>query len=278
MASRGEWCGRVVVVGTGTGVGKTHVAVSLLHAIRSAGLQAVGVKPVETGVESVPVHAEDCRLGVALAIAREERHDTQGSEPPTSDPDDSTRLAEASSRGEAGDRRSPCSGLPGARVVPYRFRPPISPHLAARDAGVRIDLGAIRDWVFGHEGATVVETAGGLFSPLAPGVTNLDLANALSPCALVLVASDRIGVLHEICATVGYARALGRSMDAVVLSWPSSVDASSGTNAAELRFLGITDVVAAFPRASAASHESLRAAQALLSHLMETPAPHASSR
>ena len=58
----------------------------------------------------------------------------------------------------------------------YEFGHPVSPHLAAREQGVRIDLGAIRAWVDKMAAPiTIIETAGGLFTPLGRGVTNLDL-------------------------------------------------------------------------------------------------------
>ena len=42
---------RIVVVGTGTEVGKTHVACALLHALGARKEEAIGLKPVETGVD-----------------------------------------------------------------------------------------------------------------------------------------------------------------------------------------------------------------------------------
>ena len=41
---------RIVVVGTGTGIGKTHLSVALLTALTRAGHPACGLKPVESGV------------------------------------------------------------------------------------------------------------------------------------------------------------------------------------------------------------------------------------
>src|SRR6187549_3196197 len=45
----------VAIVGTGTGVGKTHVAAALLRHLRASGQRALGWKPVESGV---PLGAE----------------------------------------------------------------------------------------------------------------------------------------------------------------------------------------------------------------------------
>ena len=67
---------------------------------------------------------------------------------------------------------------------------------------------------------TIIETAGGLFTPLGRGVTNLDLVRALGPSVVLLVAPDRLGVLHELTATLGFAHANGARIDGVVLSRP----------------------------------------------------------
>lgn len=211
---------RIAVVGTGTDVGKTHVACALLSALRARGVVVRGYKPVATGV----VAGERC--GDAVAHARA------------------------------------C----GADYVhpTYTFVPAVSPHLAARDAGVEIDVRtiALRAAEMG-EGALVVETAGGLFSPLGDGVTNADLVRALAPARVVLVAPDRIGVLHDVGAAVRAARLEGLALD-VVLSGPAVPDASTGTNGPELGRLGSARVLAVFPRAPWDAPESLEAARAVL--------------
>jgi dethiobiotin synthetase len=141
----------------------------------------------------------------------------------------------------------------------------VSPHLAARDAGIRIDLGRIERWVAMHEGpVTIIETAGGLFSPLGHGATNFDLLKALRPHAAILVAPDRLGVLHELTTTLAHAAALGGPALAVVLSSPAKRDDSTGRNAAELAVLGIASPVAVFPRARSDAPATLEVARRLV--------------
>ncbi|MEM9692974.1 MAG: dethiobiotin synthase, partial [Myxococcota bacterium] len=87
----------------------------------------------------------------------------------------------------------------------YAFSPPISPHLAARRANATIDLDTIRAWVTDHRGdaeLVLVESAGGLFSPIGPDCTNCDLAEALAPDLHLIVALDRLGVLHDVTAVI----------------------------------------------------------------------------
>jgi dethiobiotin synthetase len=143
----------------------------------------------------------------------------------------------------------------------YAWPDPVSPHLAARRAGAGIDLGSIREWVHASGASVVVvETAGGLFSPLGPKTTNLDLTLALEPTAVLLVAPDRLGVLHDLTATLGLAASRPLPTLAVVLSAPDSPDASTGHNAAELALLGIAEPLAVFPRVSTSAPESRAAA------------------
>jgi dethiobiotin synthetase len=231
---------RILVVGTGTGVGKTHVACALLRAFAERGVAAVGLKPVETGVAEVEEGAADPRC-------------------------DQERLCRASNAFHVKH-----SGSPGFHVKRslYTFPQGVSPHLAARIAGQRIDLGAIRGWVEG-QGAPqlVVETAGGLFSPLGPETTNCDLVKALRPHVLLLVAPDRLGVLHDVTATLGLAEVRGCPVDVIVLSAPESPDLSTGTNSAELDRLGLAHPVASFPRASEDDPTSIAGAERVLAAL-----------
>ncbi len=120
----------------------------------------------------------------------------------------------------------------------YRFAPPISPHLAARARGVVIDLAAICRTVAdvrAQADVVLVELAGGLFSPLGDAVTNADLALMLAPDVLLLVAPDRLGVLHDAGATRRAAAAMGLRLPTLALVAPAVSDASTGTNAPELR-------------------------------------------
>lgn len=189
---------RVVMLGTGTDVGKTYVTRRLAEALR-ARCSVLALKPVESGV--VPGRSSDAE-----------------------------RIAEAAGH--------------GALFSPWRFAKAVSPHLAAREAGQALHLAEIVAWTLARESVgeshvTLVETAGGALSPLALGVTNLELAAALEPAIWILVAPDALGVLHDVTATL---RAMPRAPDAVVLSAARSADASTGSNAAELGALSITQV------------------------------------
>ncbi|MDF1506128.1 ATP-dependent dethiobiotin synthetase BioD, partial [Roseisolibacter sp. H3M3-2] len=53
---------RIAVTGTDTGVGKTVVSCALLVALRARGLEARGMKPVETGIVDRHAGTDAARL------------------------------------------------------------------------------------------------------------------------------------------------------------------------------------------------------------------------
>ena len=218
---------RVVVLGCGTGVGKTRVSAALLTELARRGQACLGLKPIESGVERGP-------------------HQHFGPVPGS----DADTLA------NAGNLR-----LPTTESHPlYAFPEPVSPHLAARGAKLEIDVKRVTEWVARCEQAvtplvtshsaswTVIETAGGTFSPLSVVAANFDLARALDPALWLLVAPDSLGVLHDLSSTLQAMRARGRTPDHVLLCAAREPDASTGSNAAELATLGITTVSATLAR------------------------------
>jgi len=273
---------RVVLVGTGTEVGKTHVACALLVAWGER-TRVAGLKPVETGVALADSalatgrarRGHGSRRGAASGGRPAGDVHQRGSTTRGSEVTDQARLARAAGvfhvkqTSKAGSRRSNAAPhLP--REALFVFAEPISPHLAARQEGVRLDAGVIERWVRAHEApVTIIETAGGLFSPLGQGATNFDLLRALRPHAVILVAADRLGVLHELTATLGLAGARGGPELGVVLSTPAVRDASTGRNAAEIAALGIARPIAVFPRAAERAPSTLEAARTVITWIEE---------
>lgn len=205
----------VVVSGTGTEIGKTHVSAALLLAWRAARPSAriLGLKPVESGVEPGEMGADGRTLEQASTFHV---------------------------------KRFPS---------PYLLTRAVSPHLAARAEGVTVELTPIVEQVQAARAEVdllLVELAGGLFSPLSASLLNLDAAAALGPLHHVLVAPDRLGVLHDVAATLRAARAASPTSipTAIVLVTPAVPDTSTGTNAAELAVITDVPVVAVVPRGS----------------------------
>lgn len=146
----------------------------------------------------------------------------------------------------------------GAAPPLVALKDPISPHLAARREGIALSVRAIVD---ATKEPVIVESAGGLYSPLTDDETNADVALAYGDRALVvLVAPDRLGVLHDVGACVRAAEADGISFAAVALSAPATADASTGTNAAEIERIGLAEAIVTFPRARIDDDATTRAA------------------
>jgi dethiobiotin synthetase len=187
-----------------SGQGPRSARTLLVRSLLQQGSSVVALKPVESG--SVTVTGPD---GAALAAA-------------------SGRSA------------------PGGA---WTFVDALSPHLAARHAGRHVDCPAVRRWVDGVVRTAnpppthvLIESAGGVFSPLNERETNFDLALACEPAFWLLVAPDALGVLHDVTATLTAMRARGRTPDAVILSTARPADQSTGSNAAELARLGLATV------------------------------------
>jgi dethiobiotin synthetase len=195
----------VIITGTGTDVGKTHVACALLRAWGTRSL-VVGFKPVETGVGPGPRDAE--------------------------------RLASAST----------------FHVKPQTqtFDAPLAPPLAAQLEGREVDVPLIlRTAATLREGAggVVIELAGGLFSPLATDTLNADIVRQLRPTTTLLVAPDRLGVLHDLAATTRAAAHEGVALFGIILNAPGVNDRSTGTNSREARRVTRLPILASLPRA-----------------------------
>jgi dethiobiotin synthetase len=149
------------VTGTDTGIGKTRVSTALLHALRARGLRAVGMKPVASGCEAT---AAGWRNADALALQA------------ASDP------------------------VPGyADLNPYALPLPLAPELAARDAGVKIDLSRIlaaHARLQAQADVVVVEGVGGWDAPLSATLRQVDVVRALV-LPVVLVVGLRLGCLNH---------------------------------------------------------------------------------
>jgi dethiobiotin synthetase len=170
------------VTGTDTGVGKTLVTAALLRLFAHQGVRVVGMKPVAAGCKDIG-EGTLCEDAAVLA-------------------------AHASIR------------APGDLVNPYCLRPPIAPHIAARQAGVSIDMARILDaYAALRERADMimVEGVGGFMVPLNDRETTADLARALA-LPVVLVVGMRLGCLSHALLTARAIKAEGLTLAGWVAS------------------------------------------------------------
>jgi dethiobiotin synthetase len=161
------------ITGTDTGIGKTVVTLGLMRWLQDQGLRVAAMKPVASGCERTP-------LGLRNADALQLQ--TQASMP-----------------------------LDYAEVNPYAFEPPIAPHIAAGQAGVRIDLDIIQQGVrqlAGCSDVVCVEGVGGWLVPLNDRETLADLAAGLG-LGVVLVVGMRLGCLNHALLTARAIEASG---------------------------------------------------------------------
>jgi len=231
----------IIITGTGTNVGKTHVAQAMIAELSTTHVVA-GVKPVETGVGTIPDDAE--RDGNA----------------------DETILSSDADR----IRRACAFHVKQLRPT-YCLPSPVSPHLAARRMGITIDLNYICrviDDIRANSEVTIVELAGGLFTPLSDECSNADLIRKIPNARTILVAPDRLGVLHDIAATTMAAEYSRTQIHGIVLNAPESDDASTNTNCAEIPLITSIPIIATLPRASYADLATQRYFTNALHHLL----------
>lgn len=170
------------VTGTDTGCGKTTVACALARAARAKGMRVRVLKPVETGC----LEADGERI-----------------------PADAMALAEA-----AGDPR------PVPELCPYRLALAAAPEIAARREGVSIDPDVLQRALAtaaAEADVVLVEGAGGLRVPIAPGFEMAELALLLG-LPLLVVARAALGTINHTLLTLEAASARRLTVAGVVFS------------------------------------------------------------
>jgi dethiobiotin synthetase len=149
----------VVVAGTGTEVGKTWWGCAVLSTLRTSGARVAARKPAQSFDPGDPPSARDAWL---LAAATGD------------DPDDV---------------------CPPARAYQVAMAPPMAADVLGRPPIAIADLLGEVTWPDGVD-VGLVETAGGLRSPIAHDGDNLALLEALTPDAVVLVADAGLGTIN----------------------------------------------------------------------------------
>lgn len=168
----------VLVVGTGTEVGKTWVACQLARALRASGLTVSARKPAQSFVAG-----------------------------PDTEPGATDAELLAAATGE-----SPFAVCPRHRWYEVPMAPPMAADVLGRPPIALDELVGELAWPVGPGGEPfgvgVLETAGGVRSPIADDGDAVGLAVALEPDLVLLVADGQLGVLNAVrlaaAALAGY--------------------------------------------------------------------------
>jgi dethiobiotin synthetase len=149
------------ITGTDTGVGKTWMTAALLHALAARGRRVAGLKPLACGGHPTP---DGWRHGDAELM-----------------------MQHAS------------VALPYATVNPVLLREPIAPHIAARQAGLRLSAAALHEICTTVEEQTdylLIEGVGGWQVPINDNETMAHVARLLG-LPVIMVVGIRLGCLNH---------------------------------------------------------------------------------
>jgi dethiobiotin synthetase len=157
---------KVFITGTDTGVGKTYVAASLLHAFTKQGFSTLGIKPLASGC-----HVIDGKLYSEDALALQTASSIQ---------------------------------LPYEYVNPVALQPAIAPHIAAAQIKINLSSALLQEkclYAFSYPAdVCIVEGVGGWHTPLNTTETMADFVTAMQ-LPVILVVGIRLGCLNHALLT-----------------------------------------------------------------------------
>ena len=197
---------KIFISGTNTEVGKTFITVNIIKLLQSKGYLVNPYKPVETG----------CKKRLSRLV-----------------PSDSSLFHKAIEERVSLDK-----------INPYRFKQPISPATAIKLSNKRI---TISNYLSKFKSLprcdfSVIEGAGGLFSPLALDGFNIDLIKKIK-APTILVAKDEIGVINNVMLSLNILRQYKIKVLAVILNRIDKVQPTGMNNYKEIGALVKTPLI-----------------------------------
>jgi dethiobiotin synthetase len=175
----------VFITGTDTDAGKTIAAAAVLVSMRASGVDAVPMKPVQTG----GLWSRDRLPGSTLSSTAPLGRDS-GQGPELQSPDLTFCLRMAELQADPEELQD---------MAPFIYEPACSPHLAAARTGRAISLHrifeAFRSLLRRHE-RVVVEGAGGVLAPISGNQTMIDLM-AMLELPVILAARPGLGTINH---------------------------------------------------------------------------------
>ncbi len=154
-------------------------------------------------------------------------------------------------RDDTADDTAEVRRLSGGRVIDegVRLPDPVSPHLAARRAGMRIELPGRKS----DGGVYIAEGAGGVLVPVNESETMADLMTILG-LPVIVAARTTLGTINHTLLTLEALRARKLRIAGVVMIGDRNAD-----NRAAVEHYGNVAVLAEMPRFDPLTRESLRA-------------------
>lgn len=140
--------------------------------------------------------------------------------------------------------------LPESRTIPeaYSFVPPVSPHLAARLAGVRIDLRKIRMPQIAVHESLIVEGAGGALVPINRTHLMTHLMKRLK-LPVLLISRTALGTINHTLLSLAALRAAGlRVRGVVMVGKPNRENRKAIEHYGEIEVIGSVPILAKINR------------------------------
>jgi dethiobiotin synthetase len=159
----------VFITGTDTDAGKTIAAAAVLVSMRAAGIDAVPMKPVQTGaiLQDGIMRSPDLEFCLRMSELRPEEEELKD-------------------------------------MAPCLYEPACSPHLAAAKAGRQISFDRISEAfsrLLRSRECVVVEGAGGLLVPIDGSRTMVDLISTLK-LTVILVSRPGLGAINHVMLSI----------------------------------------------------------------------------
>lgn len=155
----------VFITATNTGIGKTFIAAAIINLLKKNSHGVFPFKPVQSGCLN---SSSDLNLNDALLL-----------------------------------KTAAASQEPIDIINPYSFKDAVSPHLAAKISGTRVDI-SIFEEIVSHQmkqNAVIIEGAGGVMSPVTDAYLNSDIASLLKATAIV-VSPPALGTINQTLLTI----------------------------------------------------------------------------
>lgn len=213
---------KIFITATGTDIGKTYISALIVKKMRESGLNCGYFKPVLSGVRELAGHLVDSDANYVVQMAEI---------PATAD-----------------------------ECVSYWWKEAVSPHLAAKRAGQKIDISKIKyDFaqISKKYDYLLIEGAGGITCPLIIEKDEKYLLKDLIwelGLSTIIVADAGLGTINSTLLTVEYARANGIEVEGIILNnydsnnfmhWDNleQVEALTGVNVVATVSKGANEIV-----------------------------------